>query len=323
MSIIQRINDADLPKGWTHEATDWQVATDPDFKNILVESLNDSDNLTTIAHNTKTEVGETYYGRSRMLLNTGFTEWSDIGIFTPKDIDDVVSNMDIPSIITAPTVTTKYDSDSHPSSGFYIEASKFATLGTASHMSTDWVIESSKGKAVWASLGNKHDLNSILIDKILPVNEVYHAHASFKGSNFDISQYGTTTFYVSNDELLVLNTKLVGINSNVNLVLDIPEIPGLNILEWKLLKEGETVNSGYRTDTFLTIDKDDLEPGVDYILAIKLKVNSKEGEWSYSYFTPLDVAIELPTSNNVPYNGNGKADFFPISFPLKFVNYEK
>jgi len=40
--VAIRITDLDLPTGVKHTATDWQIATDPLFSNIILESLDDT-----------------------------------------------------------------------------------------------------------------------------------------------------------------------------------------------------------------------------------------------------------------------------------------
>ena len=46
--VVLRINNTDLPTGWTHEFTDWQISTSEDFSNIILSSMNDDVNLYTL-----------------------------------------------------------------------------------------------------------------------------------------------------------------------------------------------------------------------------------------------------------------------------------
>jgi len=317
--VVLRVNNADLPKGWTHDKTDWQVATDEEFKDILVESRDDSENLTTIIFNNKLELGKKYYGRARMLLNNGFTEWSNIDVFVPKDANEVALNMDIPSIITAPTLDTKFDSDAHPNAHFRVFTNDFSTLGNANHESTTWVIEDSEGKALWASVDDVDNKTSIMIDRYLPVNTLCRVHAAFKGSNGDISQFGTTTFYTSHSDIINVNRELRGIHANVDLDLSLPFIVGLDELNWEFYLDGALVQHGTTKETFFTVDKDNLKPGVTNVIRIKAKVNSIESEWTYAYITPVNENLEVPTGSNIPYNGNNEVQAYPLPLPHKFV----
>jgi len=320
--IVLRINNADLPTGWTHDKTDWQVSTDESFKDILVKSMDDEENLTTIIFNEKLDLGKKYYGRARMLLNTGFTEWSNIDVFIPKDANEVALNMDIPSIITAPTLTTKYEKDSHPNAYFKILGNEFSTLGNATHESTTWIVEDSEGTALWASIDDKDNLTSVLMDRYLPKNTVCHVHAAYKGSNGDISQFGTVSFYLSNDDRIVLHEKMKFIPPNVDLYVTLPFMEGLDTLEWEFLLEGEVVESGTTTECFFNISKDNLNAGVANVLRVRTTINSKRGEWTYTYVEPFNEDLELPTGDNIPYNGNNEQTYYPLDLPIKFVSNE-
>ena len=64
-----------------HKATDWQISTDPEFNNILVDIVEDRDNLyyvkTPIRNSDGTIRSEesTLYARSRFLIGSLYTPW--------------------------------------------------------------------------------------------------------------------------------------------------------------------------------------------------------------------------------------------------------
>lgn len=316
--VVLRINNTDLPTGWTHDATDWQVSTSENFSSILVSSMNDSENLTAIVFNNNLELGVKYYGRARMLLNTGFTEWSNIDVFTPKDIDEVALLMDIPSIITTPTLRSNFDLNSHPSKFFTITIDNgFNTLGNATHESTSWIIEDDTGKPIWASFDDKENLLSLTSNVNLELNKVYRIHASIKGTNGDSSQYGTITFYTSDSKDFLLTRYLYRNDLTVDLDIEHPYIVGLDYLEYEIYKDEEIVYNNSIIDNFFTIDKTYLSNDKIDILKVRTEVNGKFGDWSYIYIIPVNTDGKINTGNNIPYLYGTENDGF-VSFPLRF-----
>lgn len=320
--VVLRINNTDLPTGWIHSATDWQVSMSENFSTILVSSMNDSENLTSIVFNNNLELGVKYYGRARMLLNTGFTEWSNIDVFTPKDIDEVALLMDIPSIITTPTLTSNFDLNAHPRKHFTITIENgFNTLGNATHESTSWIIEDNNGKPIWASFDDKVNLLSLNVNVNLDLNKVYRLHASIKGTNGDSSQYGTISFYVSDSNVFLLNRNIYRHDMTIDIDINHPFIVGLTSLEYMLYKDNEVIFSNTIGDNFFTIDKDILSTDNIDILKIRTEVNGIYNDWSYVYIIPSNmINTKENTGSNVPYNNTNdgiNVDGF-VSFPLRF-----
>lgn len=320
--VVLRINNTDLPTGWTHSATDWQVSTSENFSSILVSSMNDSANLTTIVFNNNLELGVKYYGRARMLLNTGFTEWSNIDVFTPKDIDEVALLMDIPSIITTPTLRSNFDLNSHPSKFFTIRIDNgFNTLGNATHESTSWIIEDDTGKPIWASFDDKENLLNLTIKVKLSLNKIYRIHASIKGTNGDSSQYGTITFFTSDSKEFILTRYLYRNDVTVDLDVIHPYIVGLDYLEYEIYTDEILVHNNTIIDNFFTVDKGHLSDTTISIMRIRTEVNGNLGNWSYIFIIPINNEIKESTGNNIPYiYGNNDEGFlsFPLRFPHKF-----
>jgi len=319
--VVLRINNADLPDGWSHNKTDWQVATDKTFKNILAESMNDNKNLTTKIFNLKLDLGVKYYGRARMLLNTGFTEWSNIDVFIPKDTNEVLMDMDIPSVVSAPTLSTKFEKDHHPAAAFKIYGTNFSTLGNAEHISTTWIVEDNRGKAIWSSIDDIDNLTSITIPNILPMNTICRVHASYKGSNRDCSQFGTVSFYVSNDPRIDMPRVMRNVIHNLDLDIDIPFMNGLDTLEWELYINEEKKVGGKGPDCFFVIKEEYLKADELAILGMRVTINSVVGEWTYVYIIPRNEFIEQASAANIPYL-NSKRDSilktFPLGFPYAF-----
>jgi len=66
-----------------HEKSDWEIATDYYFNNIVESSYDDTVNLTTY-NPTSLEPGKTYYVRVRYISDNHKSEWSDPVKFTTK-----------------------------------------------------------------------------------------------------------------------------------------------------------------------------------------------------------------------------------------------
>ena len=316
--IVLRINDVDIPAGWAHTETDWQVSTNEQFTDIIAESLNDSVNLTSKVFNYKTTIGQVYYGRARMLLNVGWTEWSNIEIFLARDINEVVMSMDIPSVIETPTVTSNYDLWAHPSSNFTITTSPFTTPGNATHEKTSYFIEDSNGNTVWSNLNDTVHLTSIRMTDLLPLNEVLHLHVAHTGSNGVVSGYGSLTFYTSDDNNFGMNRVFRNVRADRDIFVEIPFIADIDVLEWALYDQsGIEITNGIRNDLNLLITEDNFIPNVTYTLAVKGTVANVTREWSYYFFTTKPDA-ENP-DGVINYVGIGE-DIFPLRFPYRFRN---
>jgi hypothetical protein len=68
-----------------HTSTDWQIATDTDFNNIVYESLEDTDHLTSIQVNIPLSNSTEYYVRCRYNASYLNSRWSNYTKFTTTD----------------------------------------------------------------------------------------------------------------------------------------------------------------------------------------------------------------------------------------------
>lgn len=83
-------NAFQIPSGTpSHQQSDWQLATDPNFNNIVQQSLNDTVNKTTWTVNGLTAL-TIYYVRVRYKdTNLGYSNWSNAGKFTTSTFSGV------------------------------------------------------------------------------------------------------------------------------------------------------------------------------------------------------------------------------------------
>lgn len=167
----------------THLGSDWEVATDSLFANIVFSSYDDTSNLTSIA---LSGLGITtqYYARVRYAgQNFGDSEWSVPVSFTTADI-----------YIEQPTITS-------PTSGATDigETPTFTTdafNGTDTHVSSSWYLyRTSDETLVWSSVGDTSNLESITLPAgVHDTSESYRLEALHTGTTYGDSTKGTTTY---------------------------------------------------------------------------------------------------------------------------------
>ena len=292
--IISRITDLDLPAGVTHVATDWQIADDLLFSNIVVESNYDKTNLTYIVFPDKLDPEVKYYGRARVLLSTGYTEWGNIDVFIPKDINEITVDYDFPSLVSLPVISTDSDLNNHKPTMFTITASNYGVVGTGTHTATTWLVTDINDNIVWSSIYDINNIDTIDFTKrILKENEIYKIKVMFHSSSNDTSQIATKMIHVNkSDPRIILLNDLSTMDKNIDNTLSIKFIHLLDQVEWKIseiVDEYEnvvfnsTVTNDPKTDT--TLPANTLEKDKFYLMSITCTVNGNTLNTKYIPFT--------------------------------------
>ena len=292
--IISRITDLDLPTGVTHIATDWQIADDLLFSNIVVESNYDKTNLTYIVFPDKLDPEIKYYGRARVLLSTGYTEWGNIDVFIPKDINNIAVDYDFPSLVSLPVINTDSDLNNHTPTMFTITASGYGVIGTGTHAATTWLVTDINDNIVWSSIYDINNIDTIDFTKrVLKENEIYKIKVMFHSSSNDTSQIATKMIHVNkSDPRIILLNDLSTMDKNVDNTLSIKFIHLLDKVEWKIseiVDEYEnvvfntTVTDDPKTDT--TLPANTLEKDKFYLMSITCTVNGNTLNTKYIPFT--------------------------------------
>jgi len=215
-----RISELDLTPDVTHISTDYQIATDELFANIIIESMDDREHLTDIIFDVKLDPEIKYYARARVRLSTGYTAWGNVDIFTPEDINDIELDLDLPTIVAIPIISLDKPNDNFPLSLFNINVSGFAVNSTAKHISTTYLIETIDGSIVWSSRFNEYNRNSIFVDSIiLDKNSVYRIKVMFHSSTGDISQMSTVTVKTMSSDKIFIKENLISIDVNEDLII--------------------------------------------------------------------------------------------------------
>lgn len=204
--ILCKITDAELPAGVTHLGTDWQVSSTLHFDDgtVIAESINNPIFLTHMVFNNTLDVDKTYYGRARRLLSTGYTIWSNIDVFVPVDVTDILRVDNIPTAVSIPKLsTTCGDYINHAPSNFIFKADDFGVYGNATHESTDWIISDIEGNILLSSLADTTNLTTLSItpdNLVLKDNTPYLLKARFNATSKDSSQIATLVIFVNNSD---------------------------------------------------------------------------------------------------------------------------
>jgi hypothetical protein len=117
-----------------HVSTDWQIATDSDFTNIVYESLSDATHLTESDIITSNLEQDTlYFARCRHRSESYLSEWSHVRLFKC-----------IPGEIATPSIITPYNHSSDISEDVFITSNDYNPINhSESHIATDWQISKS------------------------------------------------------------------------------------------------------------------------------------------------------------------------------------
>ena len=246
--LIGSILELDLSKGVKHLQTSWQISDKQDFSNILVESLNDSVNLTSIVFpDLSVDVNTQLYGRARILTDIGgWSAFNNLDIVTTDSDEDIFT---LPCKISVPRLyTSKYGSKAtrqteddltftnHPLTLFYISNDEsYTVIGDAIHNASSWWIEDLDGNVVWKSLKDSINLNIILVDDIIlerdSIYVIKHIMHTNTNDSSDIVSYRIRTLSMTNNTLYAyFENALNNLPSNYSngFTLTIPYDAGVN-----------------------------------------------------------------------------------------------
>ncbi|WP_170968136.1 phage tail protein [Halomonas sp. 15WGF] len=186
----------------THQSTDWQIATDSSFNNIIKQSLGDTESLeswdvTDLPRDTTLYLRARHHGAT-----LGASEWS-----TPVTFKTVNEYINTPQI-TAP-VNGASDVPESP----VIEASTFTTTpgGADTHLATNWQIKTAEGLLVWSSLNDAQNKTSVVIPAgVLQESTTYTVEVQYQGHDLAVSAWGRASFTTTNEFIPEGNASDVG-----------------------------------------------------------------------------------------------------------------
>lgn len=281
MAVVVRLHNILLPDNVTHIATDYEVATDLLFNNIILSSIADSDNLTVKIFNDVLDPTIAYYSRTRCLLSTGYTYYSNVSKFTPKDVDRIEFDVDMPTILGIPSIVTSGSLTQHPVTMFNIAVSGFTAVGTATHEFTTYIIETLDGSVIWKKEKSSNLTSIDVNDLVLKANTVFRLNVIFHASSGDVSQVGTVTFKTGINKHVSVITNLNEMDLDFDNEIRLIKKTGITHVEYNILhvKDGfiTTILSETLTGSEmfnLPIPKDTLRLNNKYILKIKTSLDS-------------------------------------------------
>ena len=170
----------------THQSTDWQIATDSSFNNIVKQSLSDTESLeswdvTDLPRDTTLYLRARHHGAT-----LGASEWS-----TP------ITFKTVNEYINTPQITAPANGASDIPESPVIEASAFATTpsGADTHLATNWQVKTAEGLLVWSSLNDAQNKTSVIIPAgVLQEATTYTVEVQYQGHDLSVSAWGRASF---------------------------------------------------------------------------------------------------------------------------------
>ena len=164
--------------GLSHTATSWQISKSLDFdirENIVVESLNDTNNLLEFKANIDIDDYTPLYGRHKMHLSKNGTpldvQWSRICPFNSNMKGLKINNFLVktPKLIAT---TTEQNLD--------VKGSGFSMFsGAGNHACTHWALRSSYGEDIFVRKNDRTNLTSLHLDNVIEPNKAYVVEANY------------------------------------------------------------------------------------------------------------------------------------------------
>jgi len=284
--VSARILDLDIGSNVTHISTDWQIATDELFANIVAESLADVVNKNNIVLDIVLDPTIKYYARARSLLDPGgYTVWGNIDTFIPQDINDIEADIDLPTYITLPTMSSVEDISVFPTTLFTITLSGYSAVGPATHDSTTWLVEDIHGNIIYSRIGDRFNKTSLtFVDIKLEENKLYRIKTVFNSTSNDSSQMASMTVATSGNKYSRIISNLGSLDVNVVNNIRLLFVPNITSVTWEII---EIKDNQYRTvytnivttDLFnLALPANTLTSGSRYVVKVKSNLDT-----SYNY----------------------------------------
>ena len=222
--MILYIPTPNLPASYIHEETEWYLATSPTFDptTIVVESLNNTVDLTSISLDYDMLPGVKYYAKARIICNKSIFE-SDVSIIEASDFIKIAFEHPIPSVVTKPTLTIDKPNEDVPASLFRVTTTSLSTTSNATLESTSYIIEELDGTPVYSKLESKDNLLTKLFDDvILEDNKVYILKVTHNSSSNDSSEFAEEILVVKDVSEIVVSSNLtnVDVGNGFNLIVD-------------------------------------------------------------------------------------------------------
>jgi len=261
-----------LPEGWVHEATDYEVANDVLFKDIVLESTYNTGNKLVKVFTEDLDPNKVYYARARIIFNKAIGEWTDIQLIHPRDIDKLNLSIEMPGLVASPTISVTGTNGNMPNSLFTITTSEFKTNSSASHSYSNYLIVDMSGKTVFSSLNDTDNLTSLFVDSVaLEDGHSYIIFVSHASSSNDISDMNGILVTIPEVKDIQVTSKTYGIDKDTDLTFSIEVKPNVVEVTYNLylaeVTEAKTLVSSQATNTFeVVFDKSLLVSESEYYI---------------------------------------------------------
>jgi len=280
-----------VPDGWTHVSTDYQIAEDNLFQNIVIESLNDEDNKIIKIFTKDLDPDKVYYGRARVIFDKSIGEWTPIEIIRPRDIDELNLSVDVPSIIGVPKVNVNMDVNNLYNSHFTITTSDFVSNNSSKHLFTNYSIRDLNNKTVYSNLQDYDNLTSLFIDEIaLKDGHTYIIDVSYGSTSNDISDIGSLIVKVPNIPLIKVKSKIYGLTKEKDLLFEIEPNDDIVTIRYDIYPNELTIKEksiySITPNTTSVLFSKDIFSGEDESFIVLVTITDKGGN-TFKKYIPL------------------------------------
>lgn len=314
--VILMIPKPDIPTtlGWTHDGTDWQLATSPEFKDddIVVESKADTENKISIIFDNDLDPETTYYGRARVICNKGIFEWSHVGVVKVTDFIKVAFDYPIPSMVMTPELTVTNVGGSiinyqdSPAAALMFKPTPISTTSNSDRLYTSFIIEKLDGTPVFTDLENSDSSNNYVQSKfILEEGVPYIVKAAHTATSNDTSDFASKIMYVKARPDIKLKTNNINVNPTGGVPVALEPIENFKSMRYALIAVVDTAEityaNNYTESLSVVIPQYAFEVSHTdkFILAIEVKYQD-DSVSGYKYFPlTIDGSIPLDTRSSV------------------------
>ena len=291
--VTARLIDIDIPASIQHISTDWDIATDRLFENIVCTSREDAVNKTAIKFNEVLDPSVKYYGRARILLSTGPTFWGNIDVFVPVSYNDKTIDINPPSMVSTPNLSLSESLNSHSLTGFRVYANGFNATSDAIHSDTSWFLEELNGVLLWSSVHDTYNKTSVgVYTRVLKANHAYRIRCVFHSSSNDSTQVTSKTFTTRGENEITLDSFLYNIKAGVDLDIMLKPNHKANSIDWvlyslesnSLVKIWDTKTTGDEM-SHSTLPSELLIDNKVYVLKVKADNDKHQSVYSFTTAT--------------------------------------
>lgn len=276
-----------LPATQTHTSSDWQLATDAAFTNI-VQSVNaDTANKTSWTVSGLT-YGESYFARVRYRSNAVVSAWSD------------VTNVNVSNDIT-PAITSPANNAIDTPTSLTITANNPFSSNPSVHISSDWEIATDVDftNVVLSNIQTVANKYQTQFDG-LSVGVNYYTRVRFNLSSTSTNWSNPVKFTTGTDHIPVINTPVnnsVDLNRVIELTVNRSDVEAVNAgstalsaIHWQISKDAnfttihsELVENNYQYDgsnLLYTALMSVTDLNTDYYLRIRYVFGLAKTPWS-------------------------------------------